>query len=491
VEQKAGWSAIPAAFPTFFQIRDVSRRAIEFLMNLETHSLELTRQRLQIEIATVKSAWRVQRDALLSVAASVNGAVESVPTEPVATPQDLNRAHLRVPLVDRWLAIAEMAEDLRKRIDELVTGETALVGPEASSQADQIAVLTEQVSEHNRRRNEIFRAKVREQMQRSSLEYRQQSLDEDLQKNLDAQKLRNFGSVISDAVAPDHCPTCAQPLADTLDAQKPGLDVMPVEANIEYIKAQRDIFRRLRERNESALHEFDRQLAAATAELNDAAARLRAVKADLVAPAQAPSVAAIDERIRAEVKLQAILEASDKFDEQIVLLTELSGRFAQLLAAQDALPLERLSNADKDKIQLFERLIQSQLSAYGFTTFAAEELNISEDSYRPQKEGFEIGFELSASDAIRLKWSYQLALLELSGSKKTNHPGVVVFDEPRQQETAKISFKRLLERAADSKRMGHQVIFATSEDRDELERFVDGLDCHFIAFEGYLIQRIQ
>src|SRR5581483_11600436 len=28
VEQKAGWSSIPAAFPTYFQIRDVGRRAI-------------------------------------------------------------------------------------------------------------------------------------------------------------------------------------------------------------------------------------------------------------------------------------------------------------------------------------------------------------------------------------------------------------------------------------------------------------------------------
>jgi len=39
VEQKAGWSSMPAAFPSFLQIRDVGRRAIEFLMGLDTHEL--------------------------------------------------------------------------------------------------------------------------------------------------------------------------------------------------------------------------------------------------------------------------------------------------------------------------------------------------------------------------------------------------------------------------------------------------------------------
>src|SRR3984893_8866736 len=51
VEQKAGWSTIPAAFPTYFQIRDVGRRTVEFLIGLDTHELELKRQQLDLELA--------------------------------------------------------------------------------------------------------------------------------------------------------------------------------------------------------------------------------------------------------------------------------------------------------------------------------------------------------------------------------------------------------------------------------------------------------
>jgi hypothetical protein len=75
------------------------------------------------------------------------------------------------------------------------------------------------------------------------------------------------------------------------------------------------------------------------------------------------------------------------------------------------------------------------VASYGFSTFSASEIDLAPDSFRPQKEGFEIGFELSASDSIRLKWAYHISLMELSRTYVTNHPGFVVFDEPRQQAT--------------------------------------------------------
>ncbi len=116
------------------------------------------------------------------------------------------------------------------------------------------------------------------------------------------------------------------------------------------------------------------------------------------------------------------------------------------------IPVEKLSQNDQDKLDLLIGLVQNQAKSFGFSTFPPSELSISEDSYRPEKEGFEIGFETSASDAIRLKWAYQLSLLELAKERPTNHPGVLVFDEPRQQSSSRPSFQNLLERAAYAKK---------------------------------------
>lgn len=90
------------------------------------------------------------------------------------------------------------------------------------------------------------------------------------------------------------------------------------------------------------------------------------------------------------------------------------------LSERQSLPADRLTAEDQAKPNRMTSLIQQQAASYGFTTFPAAEIEIAPDNFRPQKEGFEIGFELSASDAIRLKWAYHLALLWLSWTDATS-----------------------------------------------------------------------
>jgi len=76
------------------------------------------------------------------------------------------------------------------------------------------------------------------------------------------------------------------------------------------------------------------------------------------------------------------------------------------------------------------------------------------------------------------------------GNQSIEPPRISCIDEPRQQETAKVSFRRLLERAATSKQADGQVIFATSEDREQLDAILQGLDCRLIPFDGPIVQRL-
>ena len=154
------------------------------------------------------------------------------------------------------------------------------------------------------------------------------------------------------------------------------------------------------------------------------------------------------------------------------------------------LPKEKMSQSDKRKLNQLTILVRQRAKEFGFSTFDPTEVTISEDTYRPQKEGFEIGFETSASDAIRLKWAYQLGLLELGTMEATNHPGTLLFDEPRQQSSARASFESLLKRAAAVKQHNQQVIFSTSEDLQNLQRATAGLDCERRIFSGYMIQPV-
>jgi hypothetical protein len=207
VEQKAGWSSLPAAFPTYFQIRDVGRRAVEFLLALDTHDVELRRQQLELDLAANNAAWSAKRDELLSIARLVNATVSGIASAPTISTTDIDRAFLLVADGNGGQPLEQQMSALRSRLDDLSRSEIPIVEDTASEAGAEVERLIATVAEQNARRNALFRARQTEMGQQLSIGRRLVALDEDLQKNVDAQKLRNLGSTITDTLAADHCPT--------------------------------------------------------------------------------------------------------------------------------------------------------------------------------------------------------------------------------------------------------------------------------------------
>jgi len=84
VEQKHGWAAIQSNMPTFFGIKEVAKRALEFLMGLEAYSLSLKRQQLQMEEATLKLEWKHSVSECGALLRPLNGRLRGMPEEPTA-----------------------------------------------------------------------------------------------------------------------------------------------------------------------------------------------------------------------------------------------------------------------------------------------------------------------------------------------------------------------------------------------------------------------
>lgn len=299
-----------------------------------------------------------------------------------------------------------------------------------------------------------------------------------------------FGSTIGHELDPNHCPTCEQLIDDALLHQGTLESVMSIEDNIEYIDAQRKAFKRLADRSVAIIRDLDLELVTTGEDMRKQTSRLRALRSDLIAPSHAASASFIEERLRIEQRLNQLRDSEARFAEQINSLVDQAASWAKLQADSKLLPAERLSDEDAGKIKVLEASIRKQLTKYGFITFPPKDLTVSEDTYRPEKEGFEIGFELSASDSIRLKWAYQLGLLDALKDGSANHPGLVVFDEPRQQEAAPASVAGLISEAARIASAGAQILIATSEDLPSVRNFVAGMDHQLLIFDGRMIDRI-
>lgn len=491
VEQKIGWTTIPAAIPTQFQIRDVHRRSVEYLMGFDTHEIELKRQDLDLQINTLRQEWLKTVVSIEATAGAAGLRVLSLPKTPTSMGDEVSASFLQVMVDGKWSNLDQHLGALREELAELqdqAIPEVEGLAEEARLAADQ---LNREIQQLNGTRNELFRERQAETVQQASTQRRIEHLKEDLQKHKDAKKLQTLGSTLGRDLSPHHCPTCDQLLDDVLLPQGTIEAVMTLDENIEYIDAQRKTFERLADRSVAAIHGLDLELLTTGDELRQKTTRLRALKTDLIAPSHAVSASFIEEKLRIEHRVELLNGTRARFDQQIVRLSDHAETWARLLKDKADLPDDRLSESDKRKLNKLEASIRGQLAAYQFITFNPTALTVSKDTYRPEKEGFEIGFELSASDTIRLKWAYQLGLLDVAMTIDTNHPHILVMDEPRQQEAAELSVAGLFSEAARVAAKGAQVLIATSERLESVEAALRNKQCQLVKFDGRLIRRLD
>lgn len=490
VEQKFGWSAIPAAIPTYMRIREVHKRAVEFILDLDVYRIELQRERLEAKLATNKTDWIATREELARFTNEDGGRLAIVSDKPIADSETLARGYIEVAVGTDWIPLDTLTSQYRSMAADLRETPVPAVNEVADENLEKLNEVSAQVDQLNAQKIAIHGKQQLKAVDIRSLESRINALDEDLKKNLDVQKLQNYSGTI-ETLTPDHCPTCEQILSDALLSQESLSAVMPIADNIEYIRSQKKMFENILLREVAQEKDRSDSLGAVNRKIADYYAEIRSLRAEAISPGSIPSAVAIEERIQAEAKVRDLEGLQKLFKSGIERLSVLQREYVKLLSDQNNLPKEKLSRPDRNKLDALTKLLREQTADFGFTTFSPSELSLSEDSYRPEKEGYEIGFETSASDAIRLKWAYQLSLLELASTHQINHPKLLIFDEPRQQSSSKVSFEGLLKRASDAKKHDQQVIFSTSEDLEMLQKITQSLDCEEVIFAGYVLQPIR
>jgi hypothetical protein len=224
--------------------------------------------------------------------------------------------------------------------------------------------------------------------------------------------------------------------------------------------------------------------------IKDLNALIRALKKTLKSDGRIPSVAAVQEQLQIDARLLVVQGVIVKFEEIMKALKGLSDEWGTVQGRLKTLADVNLSADDERKLKHLESSFVAQLREYNFSSFPIEEIGIGRESYRPSRDGYDIGLT-SASDTIRMIWAYLLGMLEVGRKEKTNHLGFVVFDEPRQQGAEAPSFDALLRRAEESGNVGQQVIFTTSDEKSLLENILKDLDCNYVRFDGKVLRPIE
>lgn len=489
-EQTRGWSSVLPPVPTHFQIRDVHKRAVELLLGMDAHRIALARQELQLRKTRHESRWSVQMRQLRELAVAAGGVLASAPESPTTTwpPQVL--PSIKVPQGKHWMSLTDRIQALKGRkaaLEQIEIPSTAnslepvrkeLADAESRVVGEQ-AVLSRLIGELSAEEQEVAR-----------VEQRLAAIKEDIKQNQDARTLRQFGSRKHSTLAQGSCPVCHQSVVDALFLLAPDQHVMSLDENIQFLQEQARTFQGVLEQARKVAAARKLQVEASRSVITKLRERVQQLRQSLISDGRAPSLAAVYDRVELERDLKQDLRFQQGFEEATSVFEGLGKEWRAIELGIAGLPDDDLSESDRGKLRLWQRSIREQLKEYGFKSLDTEELEVSAHTYRPEVEGFELQTSISASDLIRTIWAYQHGMLEVARVAETNHPGMVLFDEPRQQSSSDVSFVQLLKRVSSAIEFGQQVILFTSEERERLDQHLSDLPHHIERIEGRVLQKI-
>lgn len=493
VEQKRGWTDYIANIP-FFGIRDARLRVTEFLLGLSVFERQAKRAELDADSMAIDSDWRKAYDTLRQAAAANGIVIEGLSATPVSM---FDAASVRLVKSD-----GKTKTSIQDQVSHLRSEHAALgAKAEAYGRASGAEALQElEVASGELQRLNVLheRATTNLTLQRAALgELRLllAEVSEDLERNKTALKLRNLGAQMEIEVATDHCPICHQKIDDTLLLGIVSGPQMDLKTNVDYLDSQR---RMLQNQINGALEEI-RQSEIAVA---DVASRLAAtydyrnsLRGD-VSNGVAESRAIVRRQIQIELELSNLQAFNVQAAALIVTFGEISARLAANQASRRALPREAYSDADVSRISLFEKNFRGNASSFGYESADIADIRISLDTLTPilsELELREIRSSLtadsSASDFVRLIWSYLLAIYQTSATRgfEGQHPGLLLMDEPGQHSMRSASQRALLQLLIAQS--GLQSIVAASFDENEsvFKEATAGLKFKLIQWEGKVI----
>ncbi len=487
VEQKQGWGGIVPRMPTKYGIAEPLRRAAEFTLSLDVLDRATRRRAIDEQIGELERAEASTRNRL-QAAAELEGGRVSFPQLPNAKGRSMKgvmrdvdlaaRPEVEILQANTWMPLETVIEDLlslrRDRgISAVLAGERPGQRSESSVTARQLREAEQALAQLSARMAALDESDNMLDMQRGALERRVSAVREERGRYNQLITLTNLGAeVASSSFSHGDCPTCHQSLADVEAADT---TVMDVEASRTLLGQELETMENLLAGAVRAAETHRAVRNAYEAQAADLRGQVRSLKADLVTPDIVPSVADIQRQVSEENRLADLQRMQAQTVEDIAQWQSTRQRLAELLTQAIALGPIELTESDRARVHLWEGALREMLADFGFESVPAAEISL-DDSMKPTLEGYDLGFQGSASDGVRMRWAYMLSLMETALNGSSNHPGLLMLDEPGQQGVEKSSLAALFRELLRATGRPTQVIVTTSESGASLNDWLGGSD---------------
>lgn len=494
VEQKKGWSSIQATTPFHFNIPQAKKRAFEFVMNLDVNDIVRRKAENKKSIDFLISSWADLYGRLSNVAVRVGGRIAGIKDYPNAK-FDLYKLDILVEDNGKWHSLSTIIDQKRNQLRDVLSQSKQYL-PTVANDPAQIERLKKFKSDlrHSEERYDSLQDEIAFlDAQIDATQIRIKNLSDDKRKYEDLKKIKSYQSLNGFPVVYNECPTCGQAYSDHTTYVECSDDLMTLQESLDFIKSQFSTFTSMLNSYRSQLKDKDIEMSRLNKAIEAQANEISRIKHVLYSDESHVDEAFLRDKIILENTISELESALVELASFRNEFDSLQIKYKELVRIRRGFPQHGFSKLDLKKIGVLKNEVVSNLEQFGFSSFSPELIEISKDSYLPTREGFDLGFDTSASDGIRVIWSYLLAIFSMRTGFSTNHPGVLLFDEPRQQEANQMSFVNLLKVASKKAGQG-QVIFATSEEEDVLIEGLEGCDYIIRSFrkgDGKILKRLK
>ena len=337
---------------------------------------------------------------------------------------------------------------------------------------------------------------------RISISTYQEILDtivEDLGKNKAALKLRVLGAELDIEVSKDKCPTCFQHIVDNLLAEEIKGPQLDLKEQIEHLNSQKKML----EKQMGGVIEENKLLEVKKKKTKKEISRKHNIL-DSLRKAVTSGTEMEKLYVRKQIYIENEVHNLEKFKDSFYIIknemSTLIDRFRWVDGQITLLPKEIYSEKDIKKINFFEDRFKRNAMKFNYESAQVSDIVISKDNLLPSLAHIELReirrsstkTDSSASDFVRLIWSYVLALFQASSTKPIgNHLNFLLLDEPGQHSMAQQSQRSLLMELSSYSDL--QSIVAASFDESEaiFHEVTNGLAFKLITWDGKLIKPMK
>lgn len=471
IEQKHGWGDIFSGMP-YFGIKDAKKRVVEFLLGLDTFKNEREKNRLKSVKNAIISEWKNIFDDINRNATHESCSVSGLPIQPKIMSDNDYKA-IAVTTVDKK-SLEDAILELQDEHDSI-----KCLKPRNIDNFDdlnkELQTISETIDSFEQKASECHEQIT---LSRSAVTQAERSLEiviRDLRNNKDAAKLQSMGSVIGCKIAKNICPTCNQKIEDSLLHFGNDIPIMSIEENIRHLEGQKSVLEFTRDSHKTTI----KQLSLVENDLQSRLVTLRrlaqTIRSDIYSTETEWSEFVVQKFVEIESKIRGYIQLQSFIDQKLEEIRKLSDRWKKYKEEYEKLPKKEVSDLDAEVIKTFKNNFVNNLRKYKYKSAPnIDAVDIPVETCLPLIDGFDMKFDSSASDNIRIIWSFTIALLQTSLVKGGNHPGIIIFDEPAQHSIVTSDMESLIQSVLDIEGEA-QVIVGITLNNEELKQFIENL----------------